>query len=78
MSDDGYMHLLILGVRTDKTACGKRVHNFYPHTKLGLIDGIEGLIGLTISPAAVTCPRCVAAMERPADIRVTTDEGKRQ
>jgi hypothetical protein len=44
------MHLLIFGVRSGKTACGVRVHCFYPSSEQAVVDGIDEPIACTAQP----------------------------
>ena len=74
MSD---MHFLILGVRSGKTACGLRVHCFYPSREEAEIDGPgENVIGCApCTPIAfrVTCKECRRVLDATADIRQTSE-----
>jgi len=74
MSD---MHFLILGMRSGKTACGLRVHCFYPSREEAQINGPgENVIGCApCTPIAfrVTCKECRRVLDAKADIRKTSE-----
>ena len=74
MSD---MHFLILGMRSGKTACGLRVHCFYPSREEAQINGPgENVIGCApCTPIAfrVTCKECRRVWDAKADIRKTSE-----
>ena len=74
MSD---MHFLILGMRSGKTACGLRVHCFYPSREEAEIKGPgETLIRCApCTPIAfrVTCKECRRVWDAKADIRKTSE-----
>ena len=74
MSD---MHFLILGMRSGKTACGLRVHCFYPSREQAQINGPgENVIGCApCTPIAfrVTCKECRRVLDAKADIRKTSE-----
>jgi len=74
MSD---MHFLILGMRSGKTACGLRVHCFYPLREETQINGAgENVIGCapcTRIAFRVTCKECRRVLDAKADIRKTSE-----
>lgn len=68
----GNVHLLLFAEASAHTLCGRRVIAYYPERCAGL-TGSSAPIKCTTVPARVTCPQCASALNRPADIRITSE-----
>jgi hypothetical protein len=68
----GNIHLLLFAEASAHTLCGRRVIAYYPERCAGL-TGSSAPIKCTTVPARVTCPQCASALNRPADIRITSE-----
>jgi hypothetical protein len=68
----GNVHLLLFGEASAHTLCGRRVIAYYPERCAGL-TGSSAPIKCTTVPARVTCPQCASALNRPAEIRIRSE-----
>jgi len=68
----GNVHLLLFAEASAHTLCGRRVIAYYPERCAGL-TGSSAPIKCTTVPTHVTCPKCASALNRPADIQITSE-----
>jgi hypothetical protein len=68
----GNVHLLLFAEASAHTLCGRRVIAYYPERCAGL-TGSNAPIKCTTVPTRVTCPKCASALNRPADIQITSE-----